>query len=207
MTMCAPSSDRACAPMRRAEAAAKSGAPRALRRRLSGDPKVLAWCVRSPFQATGGLKCSPAISATPSSRRLPSSRIAMSSKRPPRCSTDQQELNAAFKAGEAGRRFHRRRALPGAEGQRHAGTAQADHRARHPAGPRPQGGAGHRRAHVRRFRQGAGGHPCDARGIGRRRTFPAIRTVQAESCLQCSGTSRAERTKGRARFDKLKFFW
>ena len=65
-------------------------------------------------------------------------------------------------------RFRRRGALPGAEGQRHAGTAQADDGAGHPAGSRAQGGAGHGRADVRRIGQGAGGDPCDAGSRGRR---------------------------------------
>ena len=42
------------------------------------------------------------------------------------CSTASRGCNEAFKAGELDRRFHRRRALPGPEGQRHAGAAQAD---------------------------------------------------------------------------------
>ncbi len=42
-----------------------------------------------------------------------------------------------LQGGRARPRFRRRRALPGAEGQRHAGTAQADHGARRAAGPRP----------------------------------------------------------------------
>ena len=57
-------------------------------------------------------------------------------------------------AGVPGRRVHRRHrgrgALPGAEGQRHAGAAQPDAGARGAAGPRAEGGAGHRRADVGR---------------------------------------------------------
>jgi phosphogluconate dehydratase len=64
--------------------------------------------------------------------------------------------------------LRRRGALPGAARQRHAGAAQADADARHPAGPRAARGACDGRAHVGRLRQGAGGDPRDARGGGRR---------------------------------------
>ncbi len=66
-------------------------------------------------------------------------------------------------------RLRRRGALPGPEGDRHAGTAQADAAARRAAGSRPPGGARHRRAPVGRLGQGAVRDPCDAGGGRRRR--------------------------------------
>ncbi|EXF47384.1 phosphogluconate dehydratase [Pseudomonas sp. BAY1663] len=63
-----------------------------------------------------------------------------------------------------GARFRRRGAFPGAEGQRHAGVAQAHAVPRGAAGSRVQGGAGHRWAHVRGVGQGPGGDPRLPRG-------------------------------------------
>ena len=82
-----------------------------------------------------------------------------------------------LQARRARPRLRRRRPLPGPAGQRHAGAAQPDPDAGRAAGPRPQGGAGHRRAHVRRLGQGAGGDPRDAGGRRRRRRWPSCATA------------------------------
>ena len=70
----------------------------------------------------------------------------------------------------SGRRAQPRRGgcrpVPGAEGQRHAGTPLADAVPRCPAGSRPQGRACHRRAHVGGVGQSACGHPCLPRSGG-----------------------------------------
>ncbi len=102
-------------------------------------------------------------------RRRPS---ATSSRRRPRCSTARKALQAAFKAGELDRDLVAVGALPGAEGERHAGAPQADAAARRAPGPRPQGRSRHRRPPVRRVGQGAGGDPRDAGGRGRRADRP-----------------------------------
>ena len=81
---------------------------------------------------------------------------------------DQNELQAAFKHGELERDFV---AVVRFQGPRANGMPEL-HKltpgAGRAAGPRLQGGAGHRRAHVGRLGQGAGRHPRDARGRGRR---------------------------------------
>jgi len=68
----------------------------------------------------------------------------------------------------AGEGLRGRRALAGPARQRHARAAQADTAAGGAAGPRLQGGAGHRRPHERRVGQRAGRHPRQPRGAGRR---------------------------------------
>ncbi len=77
------------------------------------------------------------------------------------------------------RRVHERLrgggAVPGAASERHARTAFADPHAVGAAGPRPARGAGHRRAHVRRVRQGSRGDPCQPRGRLRRPAGPPAR--------------------------------
>ncbi len=93
----------------------------------SGDARVLATSAR-PFQPTGGLKVL--------SGNLGHAVIKTSAVKPERRLVEapavvldsQQALHDAFKAGDARSRLRRRGALPGAEGQRHAGAAQADHR-------------------------------------------------------------------------------
>ena len=70
------------------------------------------------------------------------------SRRRPLVFDDQEELQRRLQGRRARPRLRRRGPLPGAAGQRHAGAAQADAAARRAAGPRLQGGAGHRRPHV-----------------------------------------------------------
>ena len=175
---CRPCGAKACGPMRSRRSSAPDGGVRARSRRPteSGDEKVLAPFAKA-FQPTGGLKVlsgnlGHAIIKT--SAVKPERRVI---EAPAMVFDSQQALNDAFKAGELDRDFIAVDPLPGAEGQRHAGTAQADDRARHPAGPRPQGGAGHRRPHVGRIRQGAGGDPRDAGGAGGRRDRPGSATA------------------------------
>ena len=74
----------------------------------------------------------------------------------------------AFKAGELDRDFV---AVVRFQGPRANGMPELHKltpHARRAAGPRPPGGAGHRRAHVGRLRQGAGGDPRHAGGAGGR---------------------------------------
>ena len=115
----------------------------------------------------------------------------------------QEELERGLPRRPARARLRRRRPLPGAEGQRHAGTPQADADARRPAGPRLQGGAAHRRPHVGRQRQGAGGDPCDAGGrrrradrqAPRRRHRPPRSAARPAPCLRRSGGIQRPRSR------------
>ena len=122
-----------------------------------------------PFQATGGLKLLAG--------NLGRAVIKVSAVKPERHVVEapamvfhsQAALHGRLQGRQARPRLRRRGALPGAARQRHAGAAQADPAARRAAGPRPSRGARHRRAHVGRLRQGAGGDPRHAGGEGRRR--------------------------------------
>jgi phosphogluconate dehydratase len=67
---------------------------------------------------------------------------------------DQASVKEAFRAGEL-TAMSSSSSASRAQGQRDAGAARADADPRRPAGPGPQGGAGHRWAHVGRLRQGA----------------------------------------------------
>ena len=87
----------------------------------------------------------------------------------------QEEVEAAFRAGELNSRFGRGGSLPGRESDRHAGVAQADARARVGDGARPSGGAGHRWPHVGRVGKSTSGDPCDAGSARRRPDRPAAR--------------------------------
>ena len=90
----------------------------------TGDPRVVRG-VDDPFQPTGGLR----VLEGPLGRAV----IKMSAvaperqviEAPARVFHSQEELHAAFSAGEARPRRCRRRPLPGAEGDRHAGAAQS----------------------------------------------------------------------------------
>ena len=79
----------------------------------------------------------------------------------------------AFTGGELKRDFVAVRALPGPARQRHAGAAHADAGARRAAGPGLPRRAGHRRPHVGRVGQGAGGDPRLARSA-----VPAARSAR-----------------------------
>ena len=110
------------------------GVVRAAAPAISGDEKVLA-TVAKAFPPTGGLKLLEG--------NLGQSVIKISAVKPEHRVIEAPARGLRQPAGAAGRvqgrraqpRLHRRRALPGAEGHRHAGTAQADHRARRAAGP------------------------------------------------------------------------
>ena len=134
----------------------------------SGDPSVLRGA-DDPFQPTGGLR----VLEGPLGRSvIKTSAVAPERhliEAPARVFHSQEELHAAFRAGELDRDFVAVVRFQGPEGDRHAGTAQADAAARRPAGSRPSGGAGHRRPHVGRLGQGAVRDPCHARGGGGRR--------------------------------------
>ena len=138
----------------------------------SHDPKILA-SIDEPFQPTGGLKMlvrqyrqcrhqGVGGEARPACRRGAGEDLPRSGRVPERLQ--------GRRTGHGLRRGH---PFPGAEGQRHAGTAQADAGARHPAGSGAQDRPGHGRAHVRRVRQGAGGDTRHARGGRRRARSPA----------------------------------
>ena len=157
----APLHDRAAARRRAACAGSR-------RRRRAATSKVLR-PVDEPFQPTGGLKVLVRQSRPRRHQDLGRRSPSAASSSAARSGLRQPGGAARRLQGRRARpRLHRRRPLPGAEGQRHAGTAQADARARRAAGSRPQGGAGDRRPHVGRLRQGAGGDPCDAGGRGGR---------------------------------------
>ena len=100
---------------------------------------------------------------------------ARRSRRRRASSTARTSCMAAFKARRARPRLRRRGPLPGPARQRHAGAAQADPAAGRAAGPRPQGGAGHRRPHVGRLGQGAGGDPLSRPRRRRRRRSARLR--------------------------------
>ena len=134
----------------------------------SGDEKVLAPFAKA-FQPTGGLKVL--------SGNLGTAIIKMSAVKPERRFIEapavvfdsQQALNDAFKAGALDRDFIAvvRFQGPKANGMPELhklttvlGVLQDRGHAR---------GAGHRRAHVGRIGQGAGGDPCDAGSAGGRR--------------------------------------
>ena len=86
-----------------------------------------------------------------------------------------ERVGAGVQERRAGEGFHRCGALPGTEGQRHARVAQADAVPRRVAGPRIQGRASHRRAHVRRVGQGAGRYSRQSRGARWRSAVPRAR--------------------------------
>ena len=126
------------------------------------DAHVLA-PIAKPFSANGGLKLLDG--------NLGRAVIKISAVKPDRhvieapalVFHDQNELHRRLQARRAEPRLRRRGPLPGAEGQRHAGAAQADPGPGRAAGQGLQGGAGHRRADVGRLGQGAGGDPSHAR--------------------------------------------
>ena len=74
----------------------------------------------------------------------------------------------SVQGGRTRPRRRRRRALPGPARQWHARTAQIDPAARGVAGPRPQGRAGYRRAHVGGIGQSPRRDPCLPGSIERR---------------------------------------
>ena len=123
---------------------------------------------------------------------------------PARVFDDQAELLAAFERGRARARPRRRRPQPGPARQRDAGAAQADAGARRAADRGASGRAGHRRPHVGRLRQGAGGDPLHAGGGGRRAAGAAarrrrhrarLRRRPARASASTSGTGRRARAR------------
>ena len=86
---------------------------------VSGDASVLRG-VSDPFQPTGGLRVleGPLGRAVIKTSSVAPERHVIEA--PARVFHSQEELHAAFRAGELEPRFRRGRALPGAEGDRHA---------------------------------------------------------------------------------------
>jgi hypothetical protein len=127
----------------------------------------------APFSPTGGLQAAAGQSGPRGDQGLGRAR------RPPRgagarrgCSTARRRCTQAFQAGELDRdvvvvvRF---------QGPQANGMPEL-HKLTPPLAVLQEGpprGAGHRRPHERRQRQGAGGHPRQPRGAGRRRRWPA----------------------------------
>ncbi len=150
----------------------------------SGDEKVLAPYAKA-FQPTGGIRVL--------SGNLGHAIIKVSAVKPEKRIVEASGDHLRRAGGTAGRlqggqarsRFRRDHPLPGAEGQRHARTAQAHPGAGHPPGPRLPHRTGHRRAHVGRVGQGAGGHPRHAGGARRRRHRQAARRRPGKARRRC----------------------
>ena len=128
----------------------------------------------NPFAATGGLKQLNGnlgrgvikISAVAEERHVIEAKA--------RVFDDQEQVKAAFKAGEFTEDTVDR-PLPGPARERHAGTALADAGTGRAAGPWPARGPADGWPHVRRLGQGARSHPCLARGFRWRPPCPAAR--------------------------------
>ena len=153
---------------RRLRAASRTWTPRAtgLARGARRAAAILPSCARSsdPFSADGGLRVLTGnlgravikISAVEAGAARGAGAGAW-------CSTTRRQLQAAFKRGELERDFV---AVVRFQGPRANGMPELHKLTptlRPAAGSRLQGGAGHRRAHVGRVGQGAGGDSRDAR--------------------------------------------
>ena len=158
----------------------------------SGDTTILRGAA-DPFSATGGLRVLTGnlgravikVSAVPDDRHVVEA--------PAMVFDSQQALARCLRGRPARARLGRRRALSGPAGQRHARAAQADAAVGGAAGPRLQGGAGHRRAHERRIGQGAGGDPRHAR-----RPWPAARWPRCATATSFESTPTPARSRSRS---------
>ena len=139
----------------------------------SHDTSVLRG-VEDPFDTDGGLKtlagnlgsCVIKMSAVaPEHRTVTAPAVVFD---------DQADFLASFEAGELDGDLDRGTALSGSARDRDARVAQADTGAGCAAGPRPPGGAGHRRQDVRRLRKGACGNPSHPGSRLRRSAGPGV---------------------------------
>ena len=142
----------------------------------SGDEKVLAPFAKA-FQPTGGLKVlsgNLGHAVIKTSAVKPERRVI---EAPAMVFDSQQALNEAFKAGELTGDFV---AVIRFQGPKANGMPEL-HKLTTVLGilqdRGQQGGAGDRRAHVGRLRQGAGGDPCHAGSARRRRRSPGSATA------------------------------
>ena len=129
----------------------------------SGDEKVLAPYPKA-FQPNGGIRLlagNIGSAIIKVSAVKPENRVI---EAPARIFHDQEELNAAFKAGTLDGDMIAVVRYQGPKANGMPELHRLTHRARHPPGSRPQGRIGHGRAHVGRFRQGTVGDPRDAGG-------------------------------------------
>ena len=166
--------------------------------RRSGDPLVLRQR-REPFAPEGGLRLLDGNLGRAVVKVSAVAREHRAVTAPARVFEDQARAARRLRAGRARGRPRRRRPQPGPARQRDAGAAQADAGARRPARPRRAGGAGHRRAHVGRLGQGAGGDPLHAGGGGGRAAGAAARRRPGRARLRRRPARRARRRPRGAR--------